>query len=134
MALVKIKHVLRNTKIGAEFNVLSYIIHSSNDKPVTPSQIARHFYMTTPMVAKVIRALLKKKYIVVTIDPNDHRKSHLKLTEAGKQNFKQKIIAIHRWYLSVFDKLSKKDSDMFINLLEKVANLAIANIKVIKNV
>jgi hypothetical protein len=30
--------------------------------------------------------------------------------------------------------LSKKDSDMFINLLEKVANLAIANIKVIKNV
>jgi DNA-binding MarR family transcriptional regulator len=64
-ALIKIKRALRDTEIGVEFNVLSYIAHHGAETPATPSQIAHHFYMTTPMVAKVIKTLLRKQYIVV---------------------------------------------------------------------
>jgi DNA-binding MarR family transcriptional regulator len=96
MSIIKIKRALRNTEIGVEFNVLGYIAHYGMETPVTPSQIARHFYMTTPMVAKVIRALLAKKYIVATPDPKDHRKSHLQLTNAGKENLKHKMTVIHK--------------------------------------
>jgi hypothetical protein len=42
--------------------------------------------------------------------------------------------AVHKWYLSIFDKLGKKDSQEFVRLLEKVSDIAIANIKGIKNV
>jgi hypothetical protein len=44
------------------------------------------------------------------------------------------MTVIHKWYLSIFNKLSEKDSEAFVSLLEKVANIAIANIEGIQNV
>lgn len=67
-------------------------------------------------------------------DTKDHRKNHLQLTAAGKQNFKCKINAIHKWHMSILSKLNKNDFKTFLNLLEKIADLAIVNIKRIKNV
>jgi DNA-binding MarR family transcriptional regulator len=96
MSLIRIKHALRKTEIGAEFNVMGYIAHHGLEALATPSQIADHFHMTTPMVAKVIRTLQRKKYIVAKTDPNDHRKTRLQLTKKGEHNLKQKIGAVYK--------------------------------------
>jgi hypothetical protein len=47
---------------------------------------------------------------------------------------KQKIGAVYKWYLSIFNNLGKKDAKELVRLLEKVSDIAIANIKGIKNV
>jgi DNA-binding MarR family transcriptional regulator len=96
MSFIRIKHALRKTEIGAEFNVMGYIAHHGLETLATPSQIAHQFHMTTPMVAKVIRTLQRKKYITVKTDPKDHRKSLLQLTKAGERNLRQKMGAVHK--------------------------------------
>jgi DNA-binding MarR family transcriptional regulator len=100
-SLIKIKRALRNTKIGAEFNVLGYIARHGHmggggQEPVTPSLIAKHFHMTTPMVAKTLRTLESKKYIHMTKDSHDGRKVNLSLTKSGELNFLRKLRIIHK--------------------------------------
>jgi MarR family transcriptional regulator, organic hydroperoxide resistance regulator len=100
-------HVLRHIRRG----------HDSVSRLAVTKRISR------PAISQSVDLLVKGGYIVRTIDQQDRRHIHLKLTESGNGLMDSIYDEIRRWMVEAFSPLSKEEIDGFIRVMETLRKI-----------
>ena len=97
--------------------ILTYIHgHGAN---VHPNRIAEDLSITTAQMAVLLNHLEKMGYIDRIPDEKDHRKTNVRLTEAGKNYRKELSKKYHSFINEIFIRMGKQDSERFVELFSE---------------
>ncbi|MDR3329863.1 MAG: MarR family transcriptional regulator [Mycoplasmataceae bacterium] len=99
---------------------------------IMPSDIARSCHMTSARVASALKILEKKGFVERVNSKTDRRKVYVSITKAGMKEMKSRLGQLGERINHIFDKLTKQEADEFINILNKIADIATKDIKEIK--
>ncbi len=73
--------LLQNTGIGF---VLEYLFQHDGEV-INAEDIAMNLHCSLPRVTNLLNSCVKKNWVIINIDDNDHRKKIIKISEEGKQ-------------------------------------------------
>ena len=96
----------------------------------TVSQISSKMEMTNAAASKTIGELENKGYLEKKINKEDKRQSYIELTLKGKEKLKFLKAERDNITKSIFDKLGKEDTDKLFELMEKIYEVAEAEINI----
>ena len=86
----------------------------------TQKEIANRLKVTPPTVATSVKRLMKKGYLVKTIDENDQRNTLISITDEGKR----KTCACRKKFdeldSKIFENFDETDKELLSNLLSKL--------------
>lgn len=102
-----------------QFWALGYLYHNGKSKM---SNLAKHLMISPAATTGLVDRLIDQKLVDRRSDSQDRRVVWIELTSQGKDVIcsirKQKIQAL----IKIFGKISSKDRDHYLNVLEKVAS------------
>ncbi|MBR3059632.1 MAG: transcriptional regulator [Oscillospiraceae bacterium] len=104
---------------------LLWYIHRKADA-VLPGELKEAMRVSTARIAHLLNALEARGYIRRSIDPADHRRVVIRLTEAGNHDLEQVCSRIHRRLAAIAEALGEEDTEKFVCLAEKIASLSAA--------
>ncbi|NBI27673.1 MarR family winged helix-turn-helix transcriptional regulator [Chengkuizengella marina] len=103
----------------------SILLDLLNEKPLTNSEIAKHFSITPSAATQLINKLEKKGYLKREINLNNRREIIVHLDEKGIEYnqlmLKFELHLIQKYY----SKLSEKDLENLVDLQEKIYKIAL---------
>jgi DNA-binding MarR family transcriptional regulator len=125
---------VRSTQLGGENQILHFLAHSHRGKmqhhhilvrgdKILPSDIAKHTHMSSARVASALNVLEKKGFIQRFNSKSDRRKVYVSITRLGVNEMKARFAELVETFTHVFDKLTKKESNEFIRIMNKIADI-----------
>lgn len=90
-------------------------------KKTSPTELARHFSLSTARVATILNQLEKKKYIVRIHDTKDRRKVYVHPTQTGCEKAAAKMEELHSKAAALLEALGEEDARQHLRLTEKIA-------------
>ena len=112
----------------AELPVLSFLLDDIENKPVSQDFITKSLGIDKASTTRAVKKLCEHGYIKREKDRKDKRAYNLLLTEEGKKLKLHIMTVMLKWTDIVYNGISEKE----IDLLEKITNKMIENIKTYK--
>ncbi|MCQ2551805.1 MAG: MarR family winged helix-turn-helix transcriptional regulator [Clostridia bacterium] len=97
--------------------ILTYI--DGHDANVHPNRMAEDLSITTAQMAVLLNHLEKTGYIERIPDKEDHRRTDVRLTEAGKNYRKELSKKYHAFINEIFMRMGKEDAERFVELFSE---------------
>ena len=97
--------------------ILTYI--DGHDANVHPNRMAEDLSITTAQMAVLLNHLEKTGYIERIPDKEDHRRTDVRLTEAGKNYRKELSKKYHAFINEIFIRMGKEDAERFVELFSE---------------
>ena len=97
------------------------LCHISEKGKITPTELARHFSLSTPRIATILNHLEEKKWIHRIHDTEDRRKVYIYPTPAGHEQADRKIEELQRKCDDLLSALGEEDAKEYLRLTNKVA-------------
>ncbi|NSB15207.1 MarR family winged helix-turn-helix transcriptional regulator [Clostridium beijerinckii] len=105
-------------------------IEKMEDPNVT--KLSKNFEMTRGALSKIIKKLIEKGAVEIYRKPENKKEIYYKLTESGMSTFMEHE-EMHRSRLErdkvIFSKLSEDEKATFVNILDKIHEQLIAELK-----
>ena len=100
--------------------VLGYVSHQP---AVQPGDLSQAMQASTAYVAKLLRGMEEKGWIVRRRDPEDRRRVLLALTDEGKAQADKMERQFHDGIIWFFKKLGDEDAVNFVRIIDKIAEM-----------
>ncbi|MDW9670804.1 MarR family transcriptional regulator [Sinorhizobium meliloti] len=97
-----------------------FVLDGLEERPY-PAELARHLSMPKPTVTLYLKNLQAKGLIVRAIDAQDLRRHRLELTALGLETLTRARASLASRYGERLARLSRRDQDEFVRLLEKLS-------------
>lgn len=97
-----------------------FVLDGLEERPY-PAELARHLSMPKPTVTLYLKNLQAKGLIVRGIDAQDLRRHRLELTALGLETLTQARASLASRYGERLARLSRREQDEFVRLLEKLS-------------
>lgn len=110
-------------KYELNFNELHFLFFIKTHQATTAQMISEHWGLPKQTVNSIRNKFIKKEYLSVMPDQNDHRKKNLTLTKLGKQKFSPMFSELSSAELKITSLLNQNDFDRFMQMFARVRDL-----------
>ena len=91
-----------------------------NNNELTQSEIADLIFKDYASMTRILSLMIKKKYILKTVDENDRRKSKLKLSEKGSRAIEKLTPIIDKNRRTALNDISIEEQNNLYRTLKKI--------------
>jgi Transcriptional regulators len=112
-------HRRLNSAMHGEAFALQYI--AQNDDAVVPSDIESAMNVSSARIATVLNGLENKKWITRRIDPQDRRRTILKLTPMGEEQAAKSSQQLLILLAEILEYLGESDAKDYVRIMGRLA-------------
>ena len=96
------------------------VLSKKNECTVNISQISKKLLITPPSATEFVKNLINKGYLEKHINPNDKRSISISLTDNGQKLVDSLTQYFNSLFSGIIEKLGVEQSNLLIELLDKV--------------
>jgi Transcriptional regulators len=105
-----------------EMATLVYLIEEKDG--AYASDISEQFQINTSRVAAILNSLSRKKYIQRVKDEKDQRKTHVYITESGRDYALNKKKEAHHQLMKILKELGEEDMKEYLRIMKRIVEIS----------
>jgi Transcriptional regulators len=98
-------------------------VMEKEEEPITPTELNDYFGTKKPATSRILTVLEKKGFIEKYPEEKDHRLTHLKLTEAGREALREEEAGYRKLTEKIMRRMGNENLEKLRFLLEKLENV-----------
>ena len=114
-------HKRLNNAVHGEAFALQYI--AQNDDAVVPSDIESAMNVSSARIANVLNGLENKNWITRRIDPQDRRRTKLKLTPLGEEQAVESSRQLLVLIAEILEYLGERDAKDYVRIMGRLTEM-----------
>lgn len=100
---------------------IPFLMVLSREEGITQDELAAHFHIDKGVVARALRKMEDKNYLLREIDSENRRRHRIYLTEKGKSTVPKITNIDKEWEDSICSQISKDEYKQVFGILKKMA-------------
>lgn len=100
---------------------IPFLMVLSREEGITQDELAAHFHIDKGVVARALRKMEDKNYLLREIDPENRRRHRIYLTEKGKSTVPKITNIDKEWEDSICSKISEEEYNQIFSIFKKMA-------------